>query len=181
MIFFFQYVFLGFLWLVCYFLFEFIKTPIHEFIHIYFAEKYYPCNIITYSQFYLGKKKSNIKWKKQGFFSSPKGFTIVDNDFLVYTNAQIKAIAIMPTVITLILYILLMGGLSIAIDTLLPLPVYRFVFILSLVLFVLNVVKQKHWSDFKIFLNPEGFKEYMKEQHEHNGKDCYNYISVKGL
>ena len=177
---------------ICWFcflmLYEYYKTPLHEYIHFYYANKYFKCKAITYSQFNYKESESRIEWRKQDFFAHPKGLTVVDNDFLVYSDKEIKKIAVMPLAICFAFYLSFMGIVTVGImhinffliriKTWLPLLLFS----IYALLYIFNTICAKSsWSDFKIFLNPKGFKEYMKHEHETNGKDSYNYIKIKGL
>ena len=168
------------LWTILYLVFEYIRTPFHEYIHFYFANKYYPCKAITYSQFKVGKT-NKIEWRKQRYLGSPKGLTIVDNDFLVYTEKQISVIAIMPTVLTIIAYVILFGGITLYLNIAFGIWYYWLLFGGMAISYFSSILKFKIWSDLKIFFKPAEFKEYMKKQHEKTAQDSFNYIKIKGL
>ncbi len=172
-----------FLYCILLVLFLMFSTSVHEYIHFLCANKYKSCNALIFSQFNIYKKSPAIRWVKKPLFKG--GETYLDNDFLAYTPKQIRVIAIMPSVVTSISYLLFTAGFCAVIYAIFHKYVgYEYILsfyvITGIIISLWFLLKGRMtWCDRSIFLNPKGFISYMKNQHEHSLADSYQYNLIK--
>lgn len=158
-----------------------VSTTIHEYIHYAIANHYKPCKAVICSQFNWYKKNKNIKWKKNKLFRG--GFTALDNDFLDYTDKQIKIIAIMPQFIIACMlmcgYIPYYFAMVSCMKYTAPLFVSMmktYLVFLGIIVFIMTTFRgSSTWCDRNVFANPSGFREYMTKQRKTTGEDSYKY------
>lgn len=179
-----KYIFLiNFIYIVLFVIFYGFSTSVHEYIHFLCANRFKPCNALIFSQFNIYKKHQNIKWVKKPLFKG--GETYLDNDFLVYSPKQIKVIAITPSVIISLSYLVLSGLECFMAYNLLKSYYGHEMYVASYIALSVFIVLwfllkgRMTWCDRSIFLNPKGFKNYMKNQHEHSLADSYQYNLIK--
>lgn len=164
-------------------LFLMCSTSLHEYIHFWCAYRFSSCKALIFSQFNIYKNNPNIKWVKKPLFKG--GETFLDNDFLAYTSKQIRVIAIMPSLVSAIIWLIITLIFCYALflffnqHTGYEYLIKYYIIIGAIISLWFLLRGRTPWCDRAIFLNPDGFKAYMRNQHEHSLADSYQRNIIK--
>lgn len=167
--------------------FVLLGTNVHECTHFAVARLYKPCRGFILCRYNWFKKSPDIIWCKK----TRGGQTILENDFLDYSDKQLRIIALAPHLVNGLLF--LIGYVIFAINFAVKMhnffigkgfvTIVTYVIISGVILtayflfhgFIKNRKNPNHWNDWRIVFNPSGFREYMKTQRTNIGEDSYQY------
>ena len=150
-----------------------IMSPFHEKIHYLIANRYVKCGgkIESWCNVY---KRLNVRFVKIPYFKNGRGFhgqTTLDNNYLVYSNAQIRVIAIVPSIVDFFIMAFYEIAISVLftgyLDRLEVLSSFiSMLIVLIIIQFIVPIMDRTDWNDMKIFRDPEGFKEHIEHKEQ---------------